>query len=160
MPGSNEIDAHKLLRASLRSPIGVTRTEAVLPFFTQQLVVKMLLVVMRDGGLFVTRELPQHVTWRTLVYSFPPRLGRALAEVHPRELKPLFHFDPWWLLRERKDVPDAVREAAIATNIAGSAVADGELRKLYFDDALTAVVAARTRDRFVHDDELGILTRA
>ena len=166
MPLSQEIDAYSLLRPYVRAPEGVTPTEAVLPFFTEYLDVRLLLVVLHDGHLVVTRDLPQRVARRTLFYSYEPRLDRPLAEMSPREIAPLFHFDPWWLLRERRELPEAVRKTALATNIAGRQLAGGELRTVYFDDALLNVVAARihggpsNRGRLSRDELLKLMKRA
>ncbi|MHC4956004.1 MAG: hypothetical protein ACYTGZ_19330 [Planctomycetota bacterium] len=165
MLSSQETDAYSLLRAKLIGPDGVTSTNAVLPFFTEYLDVKFLLIVLRGGDLVVTRDLPQRVSRRVLTYSFDLRLDRRLVDVPPRDIAPLFHFDPWWLLRDRDDIPQAVRQAAIGTNVAGRQIAGGEIRTVYFDESLATVVAARisggprNRDRVARDELPALLAR-
>jgi hypothetical protein len=141
------IDAHALRKASLKTVEGKTPTEAVLPFFSVDLEVRFLLVVL-------TSDLPQRVARRTLFFPFPVALDRPLAGMSVREIEPLLHFDPWWLLRERPDVPELVREAAVATNLAGEKV-----RTVYYDDGLATVVGAHIagRGRLSRDDLLDLL---
>ncbi|MHC4135838.1 MAG: hypothetical protein ACYTDU_04565 [Planctomycetota bacterium] len=148
------IDAHALRKASLKTVEGKTPTEAVLPFFSVDLEVRFLLVVLGDGRCVVTWDLPQRVARRTLFFPFPVALDRPLAGMSVREIEPLLHFDPWWLLRERPDVPELVREAAVATNLAGEKV-----RTVYYDDGLATVVGAHIagRGRLSRDDLLDLL---
>jgi hypothetical protein len=102
----------------------------------------------------VTWDLPQRVRRRSLFFPFPVALDRPLSGMTVREIEPLLHFDPWWLLRERQDVPEAIRHAAMATNLAGEKV-----RAVYFDDGLASVVAARIagRGRLRRDELLDLL---
>jgi hypothetical protein len=148
------IDASALRRASLRTADGKTPTVAVLPFFSVDLEVRFLLVVLGDGRCVVTWDLPQRVARRTLHFPFPVALDRPLAGLSVREIEPLLHFDPWWLLRDRTDVPPPVREAAMATNLAGTSV-----RTVYYDDGLASVVGARVagRGRLFQDDFLDLI---
>jgi hypothetical protein len=81
-----------------------------------------------------------------------------------RELDGLLHFDPWWLLRDRADVPEAVRAAAIRTNIADAPLGEGKVANVYFDDNLASVEAVRLtrgfgRRNLVVRDELHELLR-
>ena len=149
------IDARALRRAVFRTVEGKTGTAAVLPFFSADLDVRFLLVALADGQLVVTWDLPQRVRRRTLSYPFPVALDRPLSNMSVREIQPLLHFDPWWLLRGRQDVPEPVRQAAMATNLAGERV-----RTVYFDDGLATVVGARIAGRGVlRRDELLDLLR-
>lgn len=143
-----------LRRAGLKTVEGKTPTLAVLPFFSADLEVRFLLVVLRDGQCVVTWDLPQRVARRTLFFPFPVALDRPLAAMSAREIEPLLHFDPWWLLRERPDIPPAVREAAVATNLAGD-----RILTVYFDDGLAAVVGARVAGlgRLSRDDFLDLI---
>ena len=143
MPFHREVDARSLLRPYLHTPAGVFRADAVFPFFTDRLRVRMLLMALRGDRLVVTGDLPERVARRTLFYQRADRLEQPLATVNPREIGPLLHFDPWWLLRERTDLPGAVRRALVATNISGRKVAGGKLATVYFDGELSTVVAAR-----------------
>ena len=154
MRNTKTIDAHGLRRAGLKTVEGKTPTVAVLPFFSLDLEVRFLLVVLADGQLVVTWDLPQRVARRTLFFPFPVALDRPLAGMSVREIEPLLHFDPWWLLRERQDVPPLLREAIVATNLAGPAV-----RTVYFDDGLTMVAGARIagRGRLSRDDFLDLI---
>ena len=54
------VEAASLLGCSLESPVGATRTRAVLPFFDHDLRVKFLLIVPEEEGapLKITRDLP------------------------------------------------------------------------------------------------------
>ncbi|MHC4548830.1 MAG: hypothetical protein ACYTEZ_08625 [Planctomycetota bacterium] len=151
---SEQISAHSLLRASLRAPEGVTRTRAVFPFFTGHLDVRFLLVVLRDGRCVITRDLPQWASGHVLHYPFAPVCDLPLADASLREIGPLFHFDPWWLLRDRSDLPEATRQTAVASNLAGRELAGGTLHTVYFDDGLLSVVAARVARRRLEGDEL------
>lgn len=150
------IDAHALRKATLRTVEGKTPTRAVLPFFTADLEVRFLLVVLADGQCVVTWDLPQRVRRRSLFFPFPVALDRPLSGLTVREIEPLLHFDPWWLLRDREDVPEAIRRAAVATNLAGERV-----RAVYFDDGLATVVGARIAGRGrLRRDELRDLLRS
>ena len=158
----DEIDARALLRARIRTSEGDTRTRAVLPFFAPSLDVSFLLVVLSDNRCAVTTDLPQRVARRALHYPLSPSLDRSLADVDPWDLEPLLHFDPWWLLRNRTDLPEPVCRAAMATNIAETRFAGRMLRTIYFDEGLTRAVAARVEggfrgSRVVGDDLLGAL---
>ena len=128
------IDARSLRKTSLKSLEGTTRAQVVLPFFDAHLDVHSLLVILEDGRCVLTPDLPQRVARKTLVYSFAPRLDQSLESVPVATIQPLFHFDPWWLLRDRDDIPQGVRDAVVATNIAE------EVKTVYFDSALTHVV--------------------
>jgi len=137
MTRGGEIDARSLRRARIDAPEGVLRG-AVLPFFTPLLDVRLLLVVPAGGELLVTRDLPRRVAGHTLEYGLAPHpepAARALSRV---TLARRLHFDPWWLLRGRRDVPLPLLQALLATNLAGR-----DLGTVWFDDALLAVVAAR-----------------
>jgi hypothetical protein len=142
VPRPKAIDALALRRASLKTIEGKTPTAAVLPFFSIELEVRFLLVVLGDGRCVVTWDLPQRAAPRKLFFPFPVALDRSLAGLSVREIEPLLHFDPWWLLRDRQDVPQLVREAVVATNLAG-----GEVQTVYFDEALATVVGARLAGR-------------
>jgi hypothetical protein len=143
-----------LRKASLKTVEGKTPTVAVLPFFSVDLEVRFLLVVLGDGQCVVTWDLPQRVARRTLFFPYPVALDRPLAGMSVREIEPLLHFDPWWLLREKPDVPPPVREAVVATNLAGEKV-----RTVYFDDGLASVVGARIagRGRLERDEFLELI---
>ena len=131
------IDARSLRKTSLKSLEGTTRAQAVFPLFDSHLVVHSLLVILEDGRCVLTPDSPQRVARKTLIYSFPPRLDRPLESVPVATIQPLLHFDPWWLLRDRDDIPKGVRDAVVATNMAD------KVRTVYFDDALTHVVGPR-----------------
>ena len=156
--GSDEIDARALLRASIRSVEDVTRTRAVLPFFGHDLEVRFLLVVLRDGACIVTPDLPQHTARRVLHYTFPPRLGQRLEQTSVHVIEPLLHFDPWWLMRDREDLPPMIVDAVVATNLPGRTLAAGQLRGIVYDGSLSRVVAAKFAGspRLEGDELLGV----
>ena len=141
------VGAESLLDCSLESPAGGIRTQAVLPFFDAELSVKFLLVVLHGerGGVKVTKHLPTGVVSRTLAYPRPPRLTGLRHDL----FRGVWHFDPWWLMRGRDDVGETVREAVIATNLAGKKVPDGVIDNFRYDDGLTAVADARIGGRDV-----------
>ncbi|MHC4957917.1 MAG: hypothetical protein ACYTGN_06035 [Planctomycetota bacterium] len=130
------IDAGTLRDCTLESPIGTTRTKAILPFFTADLETKWLLVVLDDDSLVVVKEKPTGLVSRALSFPKAPRL-RKFKHVQVASLKGLKHYDPWWLLKDRKDIPDPLRKAAIATNIAK------QVEGVRYDAALAAVAGAR-----------------
>jgi len=148
------IDARALRKASLKTVEAKRPVEAVLPFFSIDLEVRFLLVVSGDGQCVVTWDLPQRVARRTLFFPFPVALDRPLTGLTVREIEPLLHFDPWWLLRDRPDIPVPIREAVVATNVAGE-----EVRTVYFDESLATVVGARVagRGHLSRDDFLDLL---
>lgn len=134
-----EIQAKTLLDCALESPVGTTRAHAVFPFFTHDLETKFLLVVAEEGRILITRDLPTGVVSRVLAYPEQPRLRRIEQVSFAR----LWHFDPWWLLRDREDVPANTRKAIVATNLAGKAIPDGPIKNMWFDDRLASVTSAR-----------------
>jgi hypothetical protein len=154
VPRSRAIDALGLRKATLKTVEGKAPLQAVLPFFSTDLEVRFLLVVLGDGRCVVTWDLPQRVARGTLFFPFPVALDRPLAGMSVREIAPLLHFDPWWLLRGRTDVPEPVRDAAIATNLAGERV-----KTVFYDDCLASVVGARIagRGRLPRDELLDFL---
>lgn len=122
---------------------GNVRSRCVLPFFTARLEVRFLLVVLPRGEPFVVRDFPQQVAGRSLLYSALPSRRSPLAEADPVEISPLLHYDPWWLLRDRHDVPEQVRTAVIGTNVAQAKIRGRRLSTVYFDDTLMSVAGAR-----------------
>jgi hypothetical protein len=141
--------AHSLLDAILAKPDGEVRTRAVLPFFTSGLQVQFLLVALPDGQCFVLRDLPDAVSGRTLHYKLAPANQLPLAQAPASEIAPLLHYDPWWLLRGRDDIPKDVRDAAIGTNIAELEIEGRKISTLCFDDGLSSVVGARVPRRLL-----------
>lgn len=139
------IHPRRLINVSLRWPDGKVRARAVLPLFTPRLDVRQLLVLLADGRLVLTADLPAGVGRRGLEYGFEPALHRELSSVSPRELDSLLHFDPWWVVRDREDLPPALKAAVVHSNIAGHALPQGTLDLVQYDDGLDTVVAGRVR---------------
>lgn len=133
------IEAGALRPCLLESPARTLRAEVVLPFFAGELQTRFLLVVPEEGKPLATRDLPTGVVSRSLSFRRDPRV-RMLAQVNWTKL---WHFDPWWLLRDRPGVSPAVRKALAATNIAGRELPGGRIEMLWFDYALRGVAAAR-----------------
>jgi len=134
-----QIEAKALLDCVLESPARTLRARAVLPFFCRDLRTKFLLVVPIEGRLLLTRDLPTGVVSRVLAYPREPRL-RRLEKVSFARLR---HFDPWWLVRDRKGVPQSTRNAITKINLAGKGVPEGPIENVWFDDGLAGVASAR-----------------
>jgi hypothetical protein len=96
------IAAAALLDCTLESPLGATRTKAILPFFTEDYETKWLLVVLDDDSLVVVKEKPTGLVSRALAFPRAPRL-RKFKHVQVASLRGLAHYDPWWLLKDRKE---------------------------------------------------------
>ena len=144
----NRISAHALLGTTFSTPDGDIKTHVVLPFFTRGLEVRFLLVVLPDDRLFVVRDPPFEATRRVVRYAIMPT-NQALADTRPRDIALLLHYDPWWLLRGREDVPAAVRDAAISTNIANTRVEGRHVSSVHFDVSLSSVVGIRVSRRLL-----------
>ena len=143
------LSAHSLLGATLAKPDGDVRTRAVLPFFTSELQVQFLLVALPDGQPFILRDLPHEISGSTLRYRLTPANQFPLAEARASEIAPLLHYDPWWLLRGRDDIPEDVRDAAIGTNITELEIEGRKISTVCFDDRLSSVVGARIPRRLL-----------
>jgi hypothetical protein len=143
------LSAHSLRSATLATPDGDVRTRAVLPFFTRGLQVQFLLMALPSGQCFLLRDLPYEVSRRTLRYRLEPANQFPLAQARASEIAPLLHYDPWWLLRGRDDIPEDVRDAAIGTNIANLQIDGRKISTVCFDDRLSSVVGARVPRRLL-----------
>jgi hypothetical protein len=69
--------------------------------------------------------------------------------VAPEHLRGLLHFDPWWVLKGGARIPEELRSAAVATNIASRYHAldvPRRVKDVVFDTELRSVVAVRTED--------------
>ena len=142
-----KVSAHALLDAGISTPDGELRSRAVLPFFTPNLDVQFLLLVMPTGELSLV-GVPSQVVEGELQYLLSPT-RRNIADSGPAEFSNLLHYDPWWLLRDRDDVEKETRAAIVATNIAEARVGGRRLSDVLFDNSLMRVEGVRVRRRFL-----------
>ena len=110
---------------------------------------QFLLVALPDGQRFILRDLPHAISRGALRYRLTPANQFSLAEARASEIAPLLHYDPWWLLRDRDDIPEDVRDAAIGTNIAELQIEGRKISTLCFGDGLSSVVGARVPRRLL-----------
>jgi hypothetical protein len=96
---------------------------------------------------YAVRDLLNRNTGRTLRYTFMPALQNQLVHVRPEEFSNLLHYDPWWLLQDRDDIPQEVRDAVVATNIADLEIDGKPLSEVYFEDTLLRVGGVRVLHR-------------
>jgi hypothetical protein len=71
--------------------------------------------------------------------------------VAPEHLKGLLHFDPWWALKGGPRIPDELRRAALATNVASRFHAldvPRRVKDVVFDTEFRRLVAVRAEDEY------------
>ena len=139
--------ARQLLRTRVSTPLESRPTRVVLPFFTRRLDVRFVLVLLDTGDLRVIHDPPSRVTPRELRYEFTPRQEVDLRTMQASEFEPLLHFDPWWLLRDRRDVDEKVRATIVGSNIAAARIDGRPITSVHFDHDLMRVVDVTTPRR-------------
>ncbi len=104
------------------------------------------MLLARNIGHFITYEKPRVVRRGRLSYD---RLSGVrplrLSETHPDIFHRLYHFDPWWTMRQATTIPDPVRQAIIETNLAGRRAGRLEIRDIVFRDDLARVTEVKIR---------------
>ena len=74
--------------------------------------------------------------------------------VAPEHLKGLLHFDPWWALKGGPRIPEELRSAALATNIASKYHAldvPRRVKDVVFDTEFHTVLAVYTEDDYFRE---------
>ena len=74
--------------------------------------------------------------------------------VAPEHLKGLLHLDPWWALKGGPRIPEELRSAAIATNIASKYHAldvPRRVKDVVFDSEFRSVLAVYTEDHYFNE---------
>jgi hypothetical protein len=121
---------------------GAQDASFVFPFFDTLFQVQFLLIGVNQGH-FVLHEQPLRKR-RALIVSkarLAP-LGQAQLDLFRR----YFHFDPWWTMRDATGVAPAVRQAVIASNVAGRRYHHLLIRDVVFSDHLDRVEKLRIGD--------------
>ena len=143
----HSLAARQLLRTRVSTPGETRPSRAVLPFFTRRLDVRLLLVLFDTGELKVIHDPPSRVTPRELRYEFTPRKEVELRTMNAADFEPLLHFDPWWLLRDRRDVAEDLRATIVRSNIAAARIDRRPITSARFDHDLMRVVEVTTPRR-------------
>ncbi len=118
----------------------------VFPFFDRGLRVRFTLVIADDRHLVFHERLKWAGQGRLAQRALSGNRPLALKDAHPELFHHLFHFDPWWTMREAAGVPSAVRQAIIATNLTARRLEHLVIRDVVFDDNLTQVEEVRVGD--------------
>ena len=143
------ITAHALVASMVVTPSRRRRAAVILPFFTPRLDVRLLVVVYEDGVLQVIHDPPSQTGRRMVSFAFEPRREVDLSSLQSEQMEPLLHFDPWWLLRHRREIPDRLRKTILEGNIAAMRIDGRAIRTIVFDRELMRVTGAVVRRRVV-----------
>jgi hypothetical protein len=127
-----------LRRVKIETDGSATRASYVFPFFDAAGWIAFCLVVTSQGH-FVTDAKLQWTGRRIVLWRRGPSALLPLEESKPADFAGWLHFDPWWTMRGANDLPAAVREAVISTNIAGRRSGHLHVRNLLVSDEFDRV---------------------
>ena len=118
----------------------------VFPFFDKGLRVRFVLII-ADRGSFIIYARPRWAgRGRLKLSEYSNSRPSALSTIHSDLFHRLFHFDPWWTMQYAQDVPSAVRQAVMATNLPARRWGHLVIRDVVFDDNLSQVEEIRIGD--------------
>ena len=110
----------------------------VFPFFDRQLYVRFLLLVAENGYFLLQDRIARSKKGLLINQGFATKRPQELSGVGSEKFHRLYHFDPWWAMKDAELDPSIV-DAIVATNLAGRESGHLIIRDLIFDESLESV---------------------
>ncbi|WP_455391598.1 hypothetical protein [[Eubacterium] cellulosolvens] len=118
---------------------GTAKARYIFPFFDNNLKIAFFMIELDSNRLILTSDFPQSIRGRMIEFSGNLGLVRYDLKLPKNDLMEINHFDPWWTLKNRKDVPKNIKTKIMKTNIVNRKIKRKMVRDVVFTDDLMAV---------------------